>query len=169
MSNWINVNDELPAPGSEVLIYCAGMISLTAYFGPQYDEEWDEMDSDEITHWMPLPERPEDEAYRVDSVVGPRRIQRKRIRGWKMPENTVSVCRPGKFGNPFLVTEGVTQAEAVTAFRIWLMGDSCMAGMPERKQQILDGLPELRGKNLACYCEEGTPCHADVLLELANS
>jgi hypothetical protein len=62
MSNWIDVNDEKPNPGSEVLIYCAGMISLTAYFGPQYDEEWDEMDAEEITHWMPLPERPEDEA-----------------------------------------------------------------------------------------------------------
>lgn len=63
MSNWIDVNDEKPTPGSEVLVYCAGMISLTAYFGPQHDdEEWDEMNADEITHWMPLPESPEDEA-----------------------------------------------------------------------------------------------------------
>ena len=29
-------------------------------------------------------------------------------------------------------------------------------------------LPELRGKDLACWCKEGEPCHADVLLELAN-
>ena len=27
---------------------------------------------------------------------------------------------------------------------------------------------ELRGKNLACWCPLGSPCHADVLLELAN-
>lgn len=27
----------------------------------------------------------------------------------------------------------------------------------------------LRGKNLACWCPEGQPCHADVLLEVANS
>jgi hypothetical protein len=98
----------------------------------------------------------------------PRRIQRRRTRGWRMPENTVSVCRPGKFGNPFVVTEDRTQAEAITAFRIWLTVDSCHANMPDRKQRILDGLPELRGKNLACYCKEGSPCHADVLLELAN-
>lgn len=26
----------------------------------------------------------------------------------------------------------------------------------------------LRGKNLACFCKPGTPCHADVLLEMAN-
>lgn len=30
----------------------------------------------------------------------PKRIQRKRTSGWRMPENTVSVCRPGKYGNP---------------------------------------------------------------------
>lgn len=33
-------------------------------------------------------------------------------------------------------------------------------------QQIKD---ELRGKDLACWCKEGQPCHADVLLEIANS
>jgi hypothetical protein len=27
---------------------------------------------------------------------------------------------------------------------------------------------ELRGKDLACWCKAGDPCHADVLLELAN-
>lgn len=27
---------------------------------------------------------------------------------------------------------------------------------------------ELRGKNLACFCPLDQPCHADVLLEIAN-
>jgi hypothetical protein len=27
---------------------------------------------------------------------------------------------------------------------------------------------ELRGKNLACWCKPGEPCHADVLLDIAN-
>lgn len=27
----------------------------------------------------------------------------------------------------------------------------------------------LRGKNLACWCKQGDPCHADVLLKLANA
>jgi Domain of unknown function (DUF4326) len=27
----------------------------------------------------------------------------------------------------------------------------------------------LRGKNLACWCRLDRPCHADVLLELANA
>jgi len=98
----------------------------------------------------------------------PRRIQRQRSKGWRMPPNTVSVCRPGKFGNPFKVTEDRSHAQAVSAFRIWLAVEGCTADMPERKQRILESLHELRGKNLACYCKEGSPCHADVLLELAN-
>ena len=28
---------------------------------------------------------------------------------------------------------------------------------------------ELRGKNLICWCKIGAPCHADVLLEVANA
>ena len=35
--------------------------------------------------------------------MSPQRIQRKRTKGWKMPPNTVSVCRPGKYGNPFYI------------------------------------------------------------------
>ncbi len=85
-----------------------------------------------------------------------------------MPSNTVSVCRPGMFGNPFRVTDDRSQAEAVFAFKTWLTSDGCTAGIPERKQKILDNLHKLRGKNLACWCKPGTPCHADVLLELAN-
>jgi hypothetical protein len=37
-----------------------------------------------------------------------------------------------------------------------------------RRELILRRLPDLRGKNLACWCKPGCPCHADVLLELAN-
>ncbi len=33
---------------------------------------------------------------------------------------------------------------------------------------LFAGLPSLRGKNLACWCEAGEPCHADVLIEIAN-
>ena len=28
---------------------------------------------------------------------------------------------------------------------------------------------ELAGHNLACWCRPGTPCHADMLIQLANS
>lgn len=108
-------------------------------------------------------------AGRPPSNISPRRVWRRRIKGWKMPENTVSVCRPGRFGNPFIVGPGRTQRQAVDCFRHWLTTPGNTAGIPGKKQAILDGLQSLRGKNLACYCKPGTPCHADVLLDMANA
>jgi hypothetical protein len=34
--------------------------------------------------------------------------------------------------------------------------------------RLVASIPDLRGKNLACWCPLDAPCHADVLLELAN-
>jgi hypothetical protein len=76
-----------------------------------------------------------------------------------MPPNTVSVTRPGKFGNPFKVRPTCTPAEAVDAFRR-------MVTTGAYRRQFLQ---EIRGKNLACFCPLNQPCHADVLLELANA
>lgn len=98
----------------------------------------------------------------------PQRIQLRRTKGWRMPENTVKVDRTTKWGNPFIVCEERTQRESVQAFRTWLCVDSCTAGMHLRKATILALLPSLRGKNLACWCKPSAPCHADILLELAN-
>ncbi len=112
----------------------------------------------------------------------PRRIQRKRIRGWRMPDNAVSITRPGTFGNPFTesmvrewglwVTEEDIREQSIDAFREWLIGDwqSVLPGAESdfRRRGILHALPSIRGKDLACFCREGLPCHGDVLLELAN-
>jgi len=103
------------------------------------------------------------------SEKAPIRVTLSRRKGWRMPPNTVKVCRPGKWGNPFVVCGDRTQGEAVGAFRIWLTTEGVTAGIPERKQWILDHLHEIRGKNLACWCKAVHPCHADVLLKLANS
>lgn len=35
--------------------------------------------------------------------------------------------------------------------------------------KIIENAPFLRGKNLACWCALDQPCHADVLLEVANA
>lgn len=40
--------------------------------------------------------------------------------------------------------------------------------MDDRRAVILARLPELHGMHLACFCKPGHPCHADVLLEVAN-
>ena len=93
----------------------------------------------------------------------PERIQLSRRKGWRMPENTVRVARPGKWGNPFRVGDfGIPdQAAAVQRYREWLDGRVSGPELPE-------SFEELRGKNLACWCRPGTPCHGDVLLEKAN-
>jgi hypothetical protein len=112
----------------------------------------------------------------------PNRIQRKRAKGWRMPENTVSVTRPGPLGNPFLVREcreafgysdDTCRKQCVRAFRGWLSQDWRewwdSKESEERRAVVLARLPELRGKDLACWCALDQPCHADVLLELANA
>lgn len=90
-----------------------------------------------------------------------------------MPDNTVKVDRSTRWGNPFVVGEHGTQAECVQLYRILLAGHICVS-MRNTSQQlaarnhVLENLASLRGKNLACWCRPGLPCHADVLLELAN-
>lgn len=89
-------------------------------------------------------------------MTAPQRIQRKRAPGWRMPPNTVSVTRPGKWGNPFTVAK-YGRLGAVAMYRQMMTG-----------RGLLRVHHELRGKNLACFCPLDQPCHADVLLELAN-
>jgi hypothetical protein len=94
----------------------------------------------------------------------PRRIQLSRKKGWRMPPNTVSVARPTKWGNPFRVGDATIPdaREAVHRFRRWI-ADKMVVGPPPPDPS------ELRGKNLACWCPLNQPCHATVLLELANA
>ena len=70
-----------------------------------------------------------------------------------MPSNTVKVDRSTRWGNPFVVGRDGDRAQCVALFR----------ALPAP-----DDLEELRGKNLACWCPLDEPCHADVLLDLAN-
>lgn len=97
----------------------------------------------------------------------PVRIQRKRTKGWKMPPNTVYVGRPTKWGNPWLIRSDelhrYSAQRAVDNYREWV--NVCNA------RSTIDAIrirAELRGKNLACWCPLDQPCHADVLLEIAN-
>jgi hypothetical protein len=87
------------------------------------------------------------------------------------------VTRPGRWGNPFAIDDvakryrldrDAAQAKAVAMCGEWLHGtlDSKLSpGPPPSRDQIR---AELKGHNLACWCRPGTPCHADVLIELAN-
>jgi len=103
----------------------------------------------------------------------PKRIQRKRTKGWRMPAGAVSVTRPGLFGNPYYVSDAqedvfdpqwcVLPEEAVAKYRVYLRRTT------RGRQIALCARRTLRGKDLACFCPPGKPCHADVLLEIANA
>ena len=85
----------------------------------------------------------------------------------------MSVCRPGPWGNPFIVNPKVkpgarsgacyicvpTKEDAVACFREMLL---------QQPDTVARAKAELRGKDLACFCKLGDLCHADVLLEFAN-
>lgn len=103
----------------------------------------------------------------------PQRIQRKRTKGWKMPQNTVYVGRPTYYGNPFAVGEDGDARECVNAYAEYLYCP--LPNHPSRDrfpahQLIMRHLirQNLRGKNLACWCRKDSPCHADILLQFAN-
>ena len=115
-----------------------------------------------------------------------RRIQRKRTKGWKMPANTVYVGRPTKWGNMFKVGEwnrntsflmyihpNISTQEFLKKYinGVYIKDlDTSLKFYKRfaRRQQERGLLEELRGKNLACWCPLDKPCHADILLELAN-
>lgn len=108
----------------------------------------------------------------------PRRIQRRRTKGWVMPENTVYVGRPTMWGNYASDQAGVKRGRLATIlFRDWIENE---ASETWKGRMRID----LRGRNLACWCrlcnrhQDGKPlgedcpacqpCHADVLLQMAN-
>ena len=114
-------------------------------------------------------------------VKPPIRVQLSRKKGWRMPENTVKVDRATKWGNPFVVHgDGMAYDPwlAVRMFRQTLNKGISWCPIPPSKwpkgkipihfTEVGDVKRELRGKNLACWCALDQPCHADVLLELAN-
>lgn len=94
----------------------------------------------------------------------PQRIQLRRTKGWRKPEGAIVVARPSKWGNPFRVGPvddgGMTRVQAVNAYRYHLATHPDIALLAQRV---------LRGHDLACWCALDQPCHADVLLEVANA
>lgn len=150
----------------------------------------------------------------------PKRIQRKRTKGWKMPENAVYVGRPTKWGNKFTLgganglacvpgamtgadwefedrissagmshdffhgdgritrctIRNLTREEAVSLYREVLTRETVhlrdpryyRVGRRDNPVTIDVIRAELAGKDLACWCPLDQPCHADVLLEIAN-
>lgn len=94
----------------------------------------------------------------------PSRIQLRRHKGWRMPPNTVKVDRTTRFGNPYQAGKDGDgdRAHLVELYRAYLE-------RPEQADLVTDICTTLRDRNLACWCPLDQPCHADILLRLANA
>ena len=123
--------------------------------------------------------------------MSPKRIQRRRVKGWRMPDGAVYVGRPTRWGNPARIerygsqfwipyygdeevyeldhtpnkfdTMREARAEAVTLFTDAMANFEADSG-----PWYGDFIRPLKGLDLACWCPLDQPCHADVLLKLAN-
>jgi hypothetical protein len=119
----------------------------------------------------------------------PKRIQLSRKKGYRKPEGAIVVSRPSRWGNPWivqrdggawrvrgrpgwLVSSGVDErhvsqvaatAAAVGYYRKWISLEQF--SLEQYRAAIV---ATLAGRDLACWCPLDQPCHADVLLELAN-
>ena len=106
----------------------------------------------------------------------PERIQLRSAKGWRMPRGAVNVARPTHWGNPFVVGDidhktGERIADRAHAVRLFEDRWFGTAGNAPTVTQALmreAAIAELRGLHLACWCPLGQPCHADVLLRIAN-
>lgn len=82
-----------------------------------------------------------------------------------MPENTVYVGRPTRWGNPFTDMNDAYERYVITTA---LMRRPYAELGYNSKKFVDDARRELGGKNLACWCSLDKKCHADILLEIAN-
>ena len=107
-------------------------------------------------------------AASTPAAARPQRVQLKRSAGWKMPANTVKVDRTTRWGNPFTPAECGSVAAAVAQHGRWMRGEIAAPGGAEPPSAAaIRGA--LAGRNLACWCPQPGPCHADLLLQIANA
>jgi len=134
--------------------------------------------------------------HRTEAAT-PKRIQLRRTKGWRKPEGVVSVARPSRWGNPFSVVGASVLGQRWALVRAnWGTGvlrwydvayssHSSRASAVDHAIELFRNLTSvsardypdrfdrwiapLRGHDLACWCPLDQHCHADVLLEIANS
>ena len=75
-----------------------------------------------------------------------------------IPPDAVYVGRPSKWGNPFRLQNFCSRQQLIEVYEKWIADEIQLGNL---------NLSELRGKDLVCWCAP-LPCHADVLLGLAN-
>ena len=114
-------------------------------------------------------------------VLAPVRVQISRRKGTRLPPNTIRVDRWTPWGNPWRAqydsaTERWIVLDPDSGYRDFPTRSKAAAYAVRRFQRSLQADPELqlaiqvelRGRHLACWCALDMPCHADILLEVAN-
>lgn len=123
--------------------------------------------------------------------MNPRRIQRKRTRGWRKPEGCIDVTRNSQWGNPFVVGKDGTAAECVKKYAEMMLPYTHRPprnGMDDflLSNANMECIAEaLAGHDLMCWCglcyahKDGLPagvhcpdcppCHGNWLLNMANT
>ncbi|OWL95592.1 hypothetical protein B7435_30380 [Mycolicibacterium peregrinum] len=137
-------------------------------------------------------------AQMLSRLPSPQRLQRKRVKGFHLPDSSISVARPSRHGNPFRVVGLSVVGMSWPEVTEW---DRAVVAMPDAEvlytcapdrcaavahavalyRQLLrfrqsnwsparfdSWLQPVRRRDLACYCALDQPCHADVLLEIAG-
>lgn len=131
----------------------------------------------------------------------PRRIQRKRTKGWRKPDAAVYVGRGTRWGNPWRAMRGScigpiwsvatsmplrlrslctpefavalysshTPASAAAVSAVDLFRTYCEVMARDHAAQFTEWLEPIAGRDLMCWCPLDQPCHADVLLDIANT
>jgi hypothetical protein len=91
----------------------------------------------------------------------PERVQLRRAKGWRKPPGAIVVSRPSRWGNPFRAGVHGDAAWCAAAYRRALLAGELAVTVAEVRRELV-------GRDLACWCAPGAPCHADALLAIAN-
>lgn len=106
----------------------------------------------------------------IGSMSPPKRIQRQRAKGWRMPEGAIYVGRPTQWGNSFRIGDAhPVSGKPMSAADAYSFYEAVTLQLLEVEPAYMaEKLKALEGKDLACWCRLDQPCHADLLLRLAN-
>ncbi|MCB2412378.1 DUF4326 domain-containing protein [Demequina sp. TTPB684] len=113
----------------------------------------------------------------------PKRVQMSRQHPWRAEHpDAVIVARPSRWGNPLPGgIKSLTREQIVYGYRDLVVRRAAKIVTPSyvitvKATDVHETVPTsaeirtaLAGKDLACWCKPGDPCHADVLLEIANA
>lgn len=107
-------------------------------------------------------------------MTDPVRIRLSRAKGFRLQADAVNVARPGRWGNLFIVGQHGTRLQCAAKFyqlargMITFSENVDVDAQMTMYRRIRRHVHELKGRDVACWCDLDGPCHGDVYLLLAN-